>query len=87
MKKFLLYYAFHHSLLTLDSIAFNEFVSIGVARIFDWGGAKPQITRNDIIKNFQKKNFLWRNTSYNKRSEAVACWHLTRILVKGEGKN
>ena len=26
--------------------------SIGVARIFDWGGPKPQITRNDVIRNF-----------------------------------
>ena len=32
---------------------------IGVARIFDWGGPKPQITRNDVIRNFQKSNFLW----------------------------
>ena len=32
---------------------------IGVARIFDWGGPKPQITSNDVIKNFRKSNFLW----------------------------
>ena len=32
---------------------------IGVARIFDWGGPKPQITRNDVIRNFRKSNFLW----------------------------
>ena len=31
---------------------------IGVARIFDWGGPKPQITRNDLIRNF-RSNFLW----------------------------
>ena len=31
---------------------------IRVARIFVWGG-KPQITRNDIVRNFQKRNFLW----------------------------
>ena len=30
---------------------------IGVARIFDWG-LKLQITCNDVIKNFQKRNFL-----------------------------
>ena len=29
---------------------------IGVARIFDWGG---QITCNDVIRNFQKRKFLW----------------------------
>ena len=33
--------------------------TIGVARIFDRGGPKPQITCNDVIRNFQKKNFLW----------------------------
>ena len=33
---------------------------IGVARIIDWGGGyKPQITCNDVIRNFQKRNFLW----------------------------
>ena len=32
---------------------------IGVAGIFDWGGPKPQITYNDVIRNFQKRNFLW----------------------------
>ena len=32
---------------------------IGVPRIFHWGGPKPQITCNDVIKNFQKRNFLW----------------------------
>ena len=31
----------------------------GVARIFDWGRPKPQITCNDVIRNFQKRNFLW----------------------------
>ena len=33
--------------------------SVGVARIFDWGGPKPQITHNDVIRDFQKRNFLW----------------------------
>ena len=32
---------------------------IGVARIFDWGGPKPQLTCKDVIKNFQKRKFLW----------------------------
>ena len=26
-----------------------------VAKIFDWGEAKPQITRNDVIKIFRKE--------------------------------
>ena len=33
---------------------------LGVARVFDWGGGgKPQLTCNDVIKNFQKRKFLW----------------------------
>ena len=32
---------------------------IGVARIFDWGGGKPQLTCNNVIKIFRKRNFLW----------------------------
>ena len=37
---------------------FNSSQSIGVARIFDWGRPKSQITCNDVIRNFQKRNFL-----------------------------
>ena len=34
--------------------------TIGVARIFDWGGGgKPQLTCNDVIKILQKRKFLW----------------------------
>ena len=50
-------------------------------------GAKLQITCNDVIKNFQKGTFCGAKISQNGRSEAVACWHLTRILVKREGEN
>ena len=32
---------------------------ISVPRIFDWGRPKPQITCYDVIKNFQKRKFLW----------------------------
>ena len=38
---------------------FGDLQFIGVPRIFDWGRPKPQITCNDIIKNFQKRKFLW----------------------------
>ena len=34
------------------------FPPIGVDRIFDWGGPKPQITCNDVVRNFQKRMFL-----------------------------
>ena len=30
---------------------------IGVARIFDWGNPKPQITCNDVIRNFERGIF------------------------------
>ena len=44
-----------------DWILFKAFLTtIGVAGIFDLGGGpKPQITCNVVIRNFQKKNFLW----------------------------
>ena len=35
-----------------------ELRPVGVPRSSDWGGAKTQITCNDVIKKFQKRNFL-----------------------------
>ena len=32
-------------------------LTIGVGRIFDWWGAKPQITCNDVIRNFERGIF------------------------------
>ena len=32
---------------------------VGVVRIFDWGGGKPRITCNDVIRKFPMRNFLW----------------------------
>ena len=43
---------------SLRTANLNTNCTIGVARIFDWGGPKPQITCNDVIRNFQKRNFL-----------------------------
>ena len=31
--------------------------NLGVARIFDWGSPKPQITCNDLIRNFERGIF------------------------------
>ena len=31
---------------------------IGLPRIFDWGRPKPQITFNDVTKNFQEEVFV-----------------------------
>ena len=45
--------------LPSDAITRRWVLRIGVARIFDWGGPKPQLICNDVIKNFQKRKFLW----------------------------
>ena len=36
----------------LQQIFSGDLQFIGVPRIFDWGRPKPQITCNDVIKNF-----------------------------------
>ena len=43
----------------LNFLVMNLQSTTGVARIFDWGEPKPQITCNDAIRNFQKRDFLW----------------------------
>ena len=45
----------------------GDFQLFDVARIFDWGH-KPQITCNDVIKNFQTRNFL--------RDQDIAGWKI-----------
>ena len=59
--KFIYFYRLNYidSALLLTKIYTYTVRSIGVARIFDWGGPKPQIARNDVIRNFRKSNFLW----------------------------
>ena len=37
----------------------GDLLFIGEPTIFDWERPKPQITCNDVIKNFQKRKFLW----------------------------
>ena len=44
---------------SLQKIFLGDLQFIGVPRIFDWGRPKPQITCNDVIKNFPKRKFLW----------------------------
>ena len=41
------------------SVTSRLYVPLDVARIFHWGGHKLQITCNDVIINFRKRNFLW----------------------------
>ena len=48
-----------------------SFLTVGVARTFDWGGPKPQITCNNFIINFKKGTFWGAKISLNGRSEIV----------------
>ena len=41
----------------LPRLTFILLLTIGEARILE--GAEPQITCNDVIRNFQTKKFLW----------------------------
>ena len=60
--------------------------TIGVARIFDWGGPHHKSHAMTSSKFFKEETFCGAKISQNGRSEAVACWHLTRILVKERAK-
>ena len=67
------------SISILDKI-FTAIVCIGVARNFDWEGPKPQITCNDVITNFQKRNFSWgKDTLETNIRSCGLFWHLSRI--------
>ena len=57
---------------------------IGVARIFDWGRAKPKMTCNDVIRNFREKLFArQRHRRMMIRSRGLV-WHLTKSFFKME---
>ena len=44
--------------ITADETKYYYVVAaIGVARIFDWRGPKPQITCKDVVKNFDREIF------------------------------
>ena len=60
---------------------------IDVARIFDWGGPNHKSHAMTSSEIFKKGAFCGTKISQNGRSEVVVCCHLTRILVKEEGKN
>ena len=51
------------------------------------GGPKPQITCNDVIRNFQKRNFLWDKDIVEWKIWSRSLLALNQILVKREGKN
>ena len=52
----------HYSPPTFLSIKINfaqkHNQNIDVAKIFDWGGGKPQITSNNVMRNFSKELFV-----------------------------
>ena len=61
--------------------------NIGVARIFDWGrGPKPQITRNDVIRNFRKRNFLWGKDIVEWKIRSRSLMALSQDFGKGRGR-
>ena len=60
---------------------------IGVARIFDCGGPNHKSHAMTSSEIFKKGTFCGAKISQNGRSEVVVCCHLTRILVKEDGKN
>ena len=59
---------------------------IGVARILDWDMPKPKIACNDVIRNFSKEEILVarRYRRMELQKPWPVCWHLTKILLKGE---
>ena len=50
------------------------------------GGCKPQITCNDVIRNFRKRNFLWGKNIVEWKIRSLVwhfnqVWYLNRILL------
>ena len=61
---------------------------IDVSRIFDSVKLKFQITCNDVIRNFRKRNILLGKDIIEwKIKSRDLVWHLTKILLKEEGLN
>ena len=68
----------------------NDFLTtmqiIGVARILDWVGPNHKSHAMTSSEIFKKGAYCGTKISQGGRSEGEACfWHLTRILLKGEG--
>ena len=64
-------------------LKFKIFESVGLPRIFDWEGPKPQITRNDVIRIFRKKGLF--TVEWKIRIWGLV-WRVTRICWKGKLK-
>ena len=73
---------------SLQKKILSDLQFIGVARIFDWGGGpEPQITCNDVVKNFQKRNFLWDKSIVRWKIRNHCLLALNRDFAKGQGLN
>ena len=52
------------------------------------GGGNQQIPCNGVIRNFQKRNFLWYKDIVESKNKSFGLvWHLAKILQKGEDLN
>ena len=64
----------------------NKVIRIGVARIFIGERGKPQITCNDVIRNFERGIWCKEIVERKIRSRGLV-WQWTRILLMIEGLN
>ena len=60
---------------------------IGVTKIFDWGGPKPKITCNDVIKIFARRKFLWDKDIVGWKICNLCLLARNQNFAKGEGIN
>ena len=69
-----------------EKFAHKASQNIGVARIFDWGEPKPQITCNDVIRNFRKRNFSWGKDNVEWKIWSRSQMALNQDFDKGRGR-
>ena len=68
-------------------MCWTRHVSIGVARILiGGGGPKPQITCNDVIRNFQKKTLFWGKDIVEWKIRSCFLSTLYQDFGKGRGR-
>ena len=77
---------FQSNVINVKKKTLTRYVS--AARSFDWGRAKRQITRNDVINSFRKEGLFmgrrYRRMEYQKQERGLAC---TRNFAKRKGLN
>ena len=82
------FYLCSNSIDCVKKIKYLGFVltTIDVARIFDWGEPKPQITCNDVIRNFERGTFCGgKDTVEWKIRSCVLVLPRNYELVQGRG--